>query len=188
MIAVETGGTAASAAVEQPWVAPAVIAAMIAAAVALVNLSSNTRRARLDRQRHLFAEAFGATAEYCEFPYIIRRRDSGPEERIRISTAMSDVQHRLTRYQALLLVEAPSVAGRFDELVTQMRRVAGGACHDAWEHPIMPVDAPANIADIDLTALDEPRRDFLDAARSHLQPVRGRLHLMWRRWRRRTSS
>lgn len=157
------------------WVAPGIIAAVIAAAVALFTLGTQARRSRLDRQRVLFADAHAAIAEYCEYPYIIRRRGPGTDERARISTEMSDVQHRLLRYQAMVAVESPRIVRYFDDLVSEARRIAGAACHDSWERAVLAPDEPANIADIDLAGIDPARSAYLRAIRIHLNPVRGRL-------------
>lgn len=96
------------------WVAPAVIAAVIAGVIAVITLMVNGRRARADRQRELFGAAFGDVSSYCEYPYIVRRRrhDLPEEERIRITTELSDVQRKLNHNRAVLRVEAPRVARR----------------------------------------------------------------------------
>src|SRR5687768_3270196 len=94
------------------WFARAVVAALVAALVGIITLAVNGRRARNDRQRQLFASAFGDIAAYCEFPYIVRRRrhDAPEEERVRISTELSEIQRRLNHNRAVLQVEAPRVA------------------------------------------------------------------------------
>src|SRR6266516_2205004 len=76
------------------WVAPAIVAAIVAAAVSLTTFALTGRRARLDRQRQLFADAFEAVTEYREYPYIVRRRsgDEPAKERTRISSDLSKVQ------------------------------------------------------------------------------------------------
>src|SRR5438093_11643603 len=91
------------------WVAPAIVAAVVAAAVSLTTFALAGRRARLDRQRQLFAEAFEAVSEYREYPFIVRRRrkDALAEERARISSELSRVQAKLNSYRARLRVEAP---------------------------------------------------------------------------------
>ncbi|MGH9157034.1 MAG: hypothetical protein ACRD1K_14610 [Acidimicrobiales bacterium] len=47
------------------WVAPAVIAALIAGVIAVITLMVNGRRARADRQRELFGAAFGDVSSCC---------------------------------------------------------------------------------------------------------------------------
>ena len=113
---------------------PAVIAAAIAGTIAIITLVVNGRRVRSDRQRELFGAAFGDVASYCEFPYIVRRRrhDLPEEERIRITTELSEVQRKLNHNRAVLRVEAPRVARAYTDLVEATRRIAGSAIHAGW--------------------------------------------------------
>ena len=67
--------SAAEASSSTSWWAPAIVAAIVAAAVSLTTFALAGRRARLDRQRQLFAEAFEAVMEYREYPFIVLRRN-----------------------------------------------------------------------------------------------------------------
>ncbi len=152
----------------QPWwVAPAVIAALVAAGVAIATLIVNGRRARLDRQRELFAGVFGDLTSYCEFPYIVRRRrkDEPDAERVRISTELSEVQRLLNRHRAVLRVEAPRVASAYGDLLDATRRIAGAAIHDGWD--AVPGES-AHVADVDLSGIDPYTDAYLQATRDHL--------------------
>lgn len=74
-----------------------VVAAIVAGIVSLVTVLMEHERARRDRLREQYAEAFRAYASYREFPYVVRRRtDNGGDERVRISEALREVQERLT--------------------------------------------------------------------------------------------
>ena len=176
------------------WVAPAIVAAIITGCIAIVTMIVNGRRSRTDRQRAVFADAHGDLAAYSEYAYIVRRRrhDQPEAERARISTGLSEVQQRLIRHQALLRVEAPRVARRYDALVAETRRVAGGAIKAGWDRPAITSDTEIHVTDVDLT----PIKPFEDA---YLQVVADRLSLLpwWllaavhapgRIWRRRTST
>lgn len=183
--------TAAAAAATAWWVAPGIIAALIAATVAIITLTSQTYRARVDRHRELLAEANAAISDYCEYPYLIRRRADGDAERSRISEEFSSVQQRINHHQALILIEDPTVAEHYDHLVTETRRIAGAACHDSWNRPVMAPNEPANIADIDLSALSPAKTAYVTATRRHLHPIRTRIEDAWRRgkhpWKRNRS-
>ena len=81
-------------------------------AVSLATFFLSGRRARLDRQRQVFADAFEAVMEYREYPFIVRRRspDEPAKERQRISGDLSRVQAKLNAFKARLLVEDASSA------------------------------------------------------------------------------
>lgn len=157
------------------WLAPAVIAAVITAVLAVVTLFVNGRRARNDRQRALIADAFGDIAEYREYPYIVRRRrhDEPEAERARITAELSAIQHRLNRNQAVLKVEAPRVGRAYAELLGATRRVAGGEIRLAWELDPCASDAGVSIPDVDLSSLDAADELFLLTAADHLAAMPG---------------
>lgn len=146
----------------------ALVAALVAAAVSLASLWWNSRQARLDRQRQLLAEAFAAVAEYQEFPFIVRRRDVTSSDRSSIHRDLSNVQAALHRYQAMLKVEAPSVAVAYLSLVAETRRVAGAEISKAWGLPAAKDDGNMHVRDVDLSPLDEHEAAFLSAVRDHL--------------------
>ncbi len=152
------------------WFAPAVVAALVAAIVAIITLAVNGRRARNDRQRQLLADAFGDVTAYCEFPYIVRRRrhDAPEEERVRISTELSEIQRRLNRNRAVLRVEAPRVAQVYRALVDATRAIAGAAIHDGWNLEPGKSDSGIHVTDVDLTALLPHEDRYLLAAADHL--------------------
>lgn len=151
------------------WVAPAVIAAVVTAVVAMMTLVVNGRRARTDRQRALFAEAFGDIAAYQEFVYIVRRRrhDQPEAERVRISTELSGVQRRLNHHRAVLKVEAPRVARSFGELLDAARRIAGAAIRDGWNTPPITADSDVHV-NVDLTEITAFEDSFLVDVADHV--------------------
>lgn len=152
------------------WVAPAVIAALIAAVMTGIGIIVNGRRNRLDRQRELFASAFADITEYCEFPYIVRRRrhDEPAEERARISGELSAVQQRLNHNVAILRVEAPRVGRSYADLVATTRGVAGAAIRDGWDQPARTADDQVHVTDVDLSPIKPAEDAYLEAVRDHL--------------------
>lgn len=152
------------------WVAPAVIAAVIAGVIAVVTLIVNGRRARSDRQRELFGAAFGDVASYCEFPFIVRRRrhDRPEEERVRISSELSEVQRTLNHNRAVLQVEAPRVARTYIALVSAARTTAGASIRQGWDLTPITADTDIHITDVDLNAIQPFEDAYLTAVADHL--------------------
>lgn len=152
------------------WVAPAIIAAVIAGVIAVVTLMVNGRRARADRQRELFGAAFGDVSGYCEYPYIVRRRrhDEPEQERLRITTELSEVQRELNHNRAVLRVEVPRVARAYDALVRETRRLAGASIHDGWNLTPITADTGVHVTDVDLTGIMPFEDAYLTAVADHL--------------------
>lgn len=138
----------------------------------VVNLSISLYKDRTARRRELYAEAYRAVVAYAEFPYVVRRRSvSNPEsERIRISTDIRFIQERIAFYTAWIRIEAPFVAERYAYLVKRTREVAGQLMHEAWLRAGCSSDHDMNVGDIDLSALDVPREEYLKAVRHTLLP------------------
>jgi hypothetical protein len=174
---------ASSSSSSSSWVGPAVVAALVASAVSLTTFALAGRRARLDRQRQLFAEAFEAIVEYREYPYIVRRRSSeaAAQERQRISSDLSRVQARLNSFQARLQVEAPYVGERYEELVKKTRQIAGAMIKAAWDNPPVAKDAEMHAPPYDFSEIETYEETFLLAVADHV----GWSHAPVRRWFRR---
>lgn len=173
---------AAGAAVAAPWwVAPAVIAAVITGLIAVATLVVTGRRARVDRQRVLFAEVLGDLAAYREFVYIVRRRrhDEPEGERVRISTALSAVQRKLNHHSAVLKVEAPRVADAYDHLLRTTRHIAGSAIRDGWNTPAITDDTSIHV-NVDLTPIDAHEPTYLVEVGDHLSTTPAILRRWWR--------
>lgn len=152
------------------WVAPAIVAALITSVMAVVTSIVNGRRARSDRQRELFSAAYGDVASYCEFPYIVRRRrhDQPEDERLRISTELSDVQRKLNHNRALLRVEAPRVARAYAALVTSVKLNAGASIRQSWDLKPITADAEIHVTDVDLDGVRPFDDAYLTAVADHL--------------------
>jgi hypothetical protein len=171
------------------WVAPAIVAAIVAAAVSLTTFALTGRRARLDRQRQLFAEAFEAVTEYREYPYIVRRRspDEPAKERTRISSDLSKVQARLNALQARLLVEAPYVGERYAEVVKKTKQVVGAMIKAAWDNEPVADDASMHAPPYDFSELEEPDVQYLRAVGDHLGWIYAPARRKVREWRARLA-
>ena len=148
-----------------------VVAAIVAGIVSLVTVLVAHERARRDRLREQYADAFRAYASYREFPYVVRRRvEDGAGEHVRISEAFRDVQERLTFWQAWMGLESAHVAREYRKLIDATRDIAGNAIRRAWELPPVTQDTDMNIADYaeDLKRLIPLENAYVDAARKRL--------------------
>ncbi|MGA9762636.1 MAG: hypothetical protein WBQ14_09450 [Gaiellaceae bacterium] len=156
--------------------------AILALGVSLGTFFLAGRRARLDRQRTVFADAFAAIAEYREYPFIVRRRDSSEpaKERQRISSDLSEVQAKLNAFKARLRVEDPYVGERYGELVAATRRVAGALIKEAWNTDPVTDDSEIHNPSWDFSELDSYDDAYLRAVADHLgwlyAPLRRRMH------------
>ena len=150
--------------------------AVLAAVIGAIVNTALARRKSLEeeraRVRGVFAEAYEAVAAYKEFPYAIRRRrhDQPEAERVRIAQEMAGVQAKLSYYLAWTTAESPEVGSVYADLVKELRRVAGTACHDAWLAPAAMSDADMNIPPsvVDLSQLAPLEDAFIAASKQHL--------------------
>lgn len=148
---------------------PAIVAALVAAAVSLTTLWWNARKSRLDRQRQLFADAFYPCIAYREFVYVIRRRraDDVSSERQRITGELSEIQKKLSYYKAILRVEAPAVSDRYDALVAETKRIAGPQISKAWDDPPAADDRDVHVEGIDFSSLKPFEDAYLRSVSDH---------------------
>lgn len=167
---------------------PEVAAAIIAGAASLLVLAFTVwvagQKDRDNRRRDTYSKAFAVVAAYKEFPYVVRRRRSGPasipaDERIRISEDLRKVQEQLSYYSAWMATESARVAATYRHLVAETRRIAGGQIHNAWTEPPITADEAMNMPDIGLGNLAASEAAYLDAVADHLS------WSPWRRWHRR---
>jgi hypothetical protein len=155
---------------ESAWVAPTIVISVVALGVSVATFFLAGRRARLDRQRQVFADAFEAVMEYREYPFIVRRRsdDEPAKERQRISGDFSKVQAKINAFKARLLVEDPYVGRSYAELVKQNRYVAGAMIKAAWNDPPVSADEDMHAPLYDFSALDQYDNAYLRAVADHL--------------------
>jgi hypothetical protein len=147
---------------------PTLAVGILTAAVGLLTLAVNQIRARKDRQRELFADAFATVTEYREYPFIVRRRDQSGSDKQAITSSLSAVQARLNQHAARLRVEAPRVGRAYAHLVRETRRVAGAEITRAWDLDPLPADGPMHVRDVDLRELDAVDDIFLREVGDHL--------------------
>ncbi len=155
-----------------PWVGPAIVAAVVSGVVALVTVALAGRRERKDRHRILLADAFAKCQMYKEFPFIVRRRRSDDEaaaDRSRISQELNLVQVALNDYKARLKVETPYIAAAYEALVGATRRVAGAEIHRSWDLAPTAGDGQ-HITDVDLAELGVWESHYLEHVKDHLSP------------------
>jgi hypothetical protein len=162
---------------------PALLAAAIAAAIAVLLHLLKTRGEERARARILYAAAYQWYAAYKEMPYAIRRRrvDDPAAERIRLAETTREIQAKLDHFKTWTALENPDVGNAYADLLRELRRVAGASMHDAWNEPGTDTDAAMNMAPgrVDLAALAKHEEAYLAAVRDALHPLA--------RWRRRRA-
>ena len=151
-----------------------VVGAMIIASVSFIVFVLtnwwNSERERLNRSREAFSKAYAAVQEYKEFPYVIMRRrsDVPEEERVRISSELCRVQTDLAFHSAWLMTESRHVHRSFDELLEQVRHVAGMAMHEAWLQPAAEDDSKMNMPKLDMSSLASYESAYLEEVVDYL--------------------
>lgn len=153
-----------------------VIALVVPVAIGVATWLANSLRAERTRRQQLYADAYAAVVSYCEFPYMIRRRraptagheEVAGEERLRIATALHDVQEKLSNFTAAIQGESANVSSKYDDLVSETRKIAGNYMREAWETPALNTDAGMNIDNITLTHLNAYRTAYLAAMKADL--------------------
>lgn len=161
------------------WLLTLLSATAVSAVVSgVMNLVLDRRKNRAEeriRTRNAFAEAFRAYADYKEFPYAVRRRDAArpAEERQRLSDELRAVQSQLAYFVSWTMLESPAVGSAYNNMVNELRRIAGSAIHDAWESPGISDDAAMNIPRdvIDLTPLAPLEKTYRTAVAAHLHQL-----------------
>jgi len=153
----------------------AIITATVTAYIAVWAARRKNREAERARQRDLFARAFQAYASYKEMPHAIRRRrhDAPADERLRLSEITREIQERLSYFVAWTAAESITVGDAYAALVSELRKVAGGAMHEAWLAAPITDDASMNIppTTIDLSSLKPLENSFATAVRNHLAAI-----------------
>ena len=161
-----------------------VVLPLIGSAIALVGvlitLYVNGRRAERTRRRDLYSAGWAAVQAYKEFAFAVRRRNSEDRagERVRISTAMGEVQKELAYYEAMIGQERVSefiaavtgrdlrgaVADAYLTLVAETRKVAGGIIKLSWNEEPIGADSEMHAPEIaqELAVLKPVEMAFLD--------------------------
>lgn len=161
-----------------PWTGPVLAALLTAVVTLLLTVWAARRKSREEeraRQRTVFAEAYQAYTEYKEMPYAIHRRrhDEPAAERVRVSEILRDIQARLRYYETWTAAESATVGTAYSNLISEVRRIAGGAMRDAWEKQPITDDTSMNIppAVVDLTGLEPFERAYVTAFHAHLEDI-----------------
>jgi hypothetical protein len=173
---------AVKASTDSAWVAPTIVISILALGVSLATFFLSGRRARLDRQRQVFADALDAVTRYREYPFIVYRRNADDEarERQRISSDLSSLQAQLNGFKGRLRVEDAAIGTRYVELVDATRHIVGPMITEAWNRPPATVDAQVHNPGWDFSKLDSYDEAYLRAVADHLHwlptPVVRTLH------------
>lgn len=126
-------------------------------------------RAERNRLRELYAAGWAAVQAYKEFAFAVRRRDDatpGPE-RVRISSALSDVQRDLDYHDALISRNGLTrTAVEYRNLVLMTRQIAGEVIKESWNSDPITADTEMHAPEIAkrLKPLKPFEEGYLDAA------------------------
>jgi hypothetical protein len=152
------------------WIAPTIVLSILALVISVGTFFVADRRARLDRQRQVFGDAFAAVMAYREYPFIVRRRnqDEASKEPQRISADLSDLQAKLNGFKGTLRVEDPYIGERYVELVDATRRIAGAFIKEAWNTEPVREDFLIHNPSWDFSKLDKYDEAYLRAVADHL--------------------
>lgn len=157
------------------FVSGAVIAAVLGAVINVVLARYKDRAEDRARLRTTFAEAFEVAMQYKEFPYAIRRRraDEPAAERVRLSEEMRAVQAKLSYFEVWTEGESDAVGAAYKDLVTNLRRIAGTACNEAWNAAPIQDDSGMNLSSsvVNLSALKPFEKAYVEAVRNHFKPL-----------------
>jgi hypothetical protein len=158
------------------------VVAFLALAVSLGTFVVAGRRARHDRQRQVFADAFEAVMDYREFPFIVRRRNPNEreKERARLSGELSRVQARMNSHKARLLVEDPHIGKLYATLVRQTRLHAGAHIKSAWDNDPVAFDEEMHAPKYDFSALDQYDNAYLRAVADQVSSLPTSIARWWR--------
>jgi hypothetical protein len=76
-------------------------------------------------------------------------------------------------YQAWTMAESPETGAAHNQLVDQLRRVAGASMREAWKEPALDNDEGMNIGPdrVDLSVLEVAEERFLEAAKTHVAAI-----------------
>jgi hypothetical protein len=145
-----------------------IIAALIAATGVMATIITTSGRARRERLTDMYAEALSGVSQYIEGPYRIRRRTVGnADQRVAITTFLSDVKARMDHSQNMLNLHAPAgVGAAYKAYVSAAMREAGQQMHEAWTMPGIKHDLDVNLR------VAYPKVGS-DAMRAHLMLVIG---------------
>lgn len=157
----------------ETFLTSALVAAIVTGALNLFLAVRRSREEERARKRELFAKAYATYTEYREYPYVIRRRnhEKPAEERIRISEQIRQTQERLNFFLAWTQVESEQVGKAYEDLIAQVKRVAGAAMKAAWQDSAITQDAEMSIprSVVDLDRLQPYESRYFEELKTHLK-------------------
>lgn len=113
--------------------AATIAAAVIGALVLVFGYVVQQSIARRDKRAQVYSEAVRAVEDYMEAPFRILRRDKSVETQRALTEDISEIQSRISYYQAELSIYASNdIAEAYASLVASARREAGDAMTIAW--------------------------------------------------------
>jgi hypothetical protein len=99
--------------------------------------------------------------------------DAGMPGSPRFTVKLNTIQSKLSYYRAWTRFESPGVGPAYERLPAEMRKVAGGAMHEAWSEPPIQNDSEMNIPveQVDLRPLSEAEDNYISAVTARLDEL-----------------
>ncbi len=148
--------------------APAVGAAAIAGAFALVSVVAATVRAPRDRRRELYSRAFADAMSWQEGLYRVRRRDNTSEQDLLLTARFHDLQERIDHHRAWLASESIPLARSYCRFVSHVKGECQPLITAAWADPGKPPSSAGHASSTHPRGIDEQASRFLFDVRLHL--------------------
>lgn len=148
--------------------APAVGAAAIAGAAAIVSTIAATVRGPRERRRELYSRAFQDALAWQEGIYRVRRRDNTPGQDRELVEHFHGLQERINHHRAWLASESVLLARSYCAFVAHVKRECLPLLTDAWTHSGEPPASPSHASKAHPDGIDEAARRFLFDVRLHL--------------------
>jgi hypothetical protein len=122
-------------------------------------------KAREERRRTLYSNAYKAAMSWVEMVYRVRRRCDGQEQEL--VGRFHDAQEDISYHEGWLATEAPALGRSYCTLVAAVRAAASPLIQDAWKEPVRALGEHTREADRhpDVRAA---REAFLLDVREHL--------------------
>ena len=151
----------------QDW-APAVGAAAIAGAAALLSAIAATVRGPRERRRALYSRAFEDALAWQEGLYRVRRRDNTPEQERQLVEHFHGLQERINHHRAWLASESIFLANSYCRFVAYVKAQCLPLINASWQSPGEPPTSPEHASKPHPQGVDAEAARFLLDVRLHL--------------------
>jgi hypothetical protein len=147
----------------------ALYAAILAAAVAIVNSAVGRKREDENRRREMYSNAYRAALEWCEAVYRVRRRKPDGSQDYELVERFHELQERIAFYEGWLCTESEDLGRCYGEFRRSVMTECEPLLQDAWSRagrrPTDPTPDAEKHPDV-----SQAKADFAQAVRTHMAP------------------